>query len=51
MEDLKITKQGFHIDIKINSENIKRLQKVIKFIKKDLKTVEKAEYTREELNF
>lgn len=51
MEDLKINKEGFHIDIKINEENIKRLRKVIKFLKKDLKLVEKPEYTRDDLGF
>ena len=51
MEDLIIDKQGFHIIIKINEENIKRLQKVIKFLKKDLKAVEKAEYIRQDLGF
>ena len=51
MEDIKIDREGFHIDIKINDENIKALKKVIKFINKDLKKVEKAKYTREDLSF
>ena len=51
MENLKIDRKGFKIDININDKNIKALQKVIKFLKKDLKTIEKAEYTREDLRF